>query len=153
VLHWKKSGISVRGCDISAQIIDLARTNAIRNEVDPYIFQQHSIYDLEADQDSADLVVCCEVLEHLAYPAAGLQALQRIVPRHLIVSVPNEPLWSILNLIRGKYVTDWGNTPGHIQSWSKSAFIHLISSYFDIISVKSPLPWTMLLCKNRRSDK
>jgi len=76
-----------------------------------------------------------------------LQALQRIVGRHLIVSVPNEPLWSVLNLARGKYVTHWGNTPGHIQRWSKDGFIRVITKYFDVIEVRSPLPWTMLLCQ------
>jgi 2-polyprenyl-3-methyl-5-hydroxy-6-metoxy-1,4-benzoquinol methylase len=147
VLRWNDKGISARGSDFSAQVIDLARTNAIRSEMDPSIFQQLSIYDLEADRDSADLVVCCEVLEHLAYPRIALQALQRIVRRHLIVSVPNEPLWSVLNLIRGKYISSLGNTPGHLQQWSRSGFLNLLSTYFRVVALKSPLPWTMILCE------
>jgi hypothetical protein len=40
----------------------------------------------------------------MEHPEAGVQALQRVVGRHLIVSVPKEPLWCALNLARGKYI-------------------------------------------------
>ena len=113
------------------------------------LFEAKSIYDLETGRDDADLVVCCEVLEHLEQPEVALQALQRIEFRHLIVSVPKEPLWCALNLARGKYIADWGNTPGHIQHWSKTGFIRMVSKYFDVLEVRSPLPWTMLLCRPR----
>ena len=95
-------------------------------------------------------MVCCEVLEHLEDPEAGLQALQRVARNHLIISVPREPLWCALNMARGKYLTQWGNTPGHIQHWSKEKFIALVSNYFEVIESKSPLPWTMLLCRPRQ---
>lgn len=150
VLRWAEQGIPARGCDFSQHAIELARENAIELGYSPDIFLVRSIYDLEAGQDSADLVVCCEVLEHLEDPRAGLRALQRVVGRHLIVSVPREPIWRIMNLARGKYVNDWGNTPGHIQHWSKSGFIRLVSEYFQVVEIRSPLPWTMLLCQPRR---
>ena len=149
VLRWTEQGMTARGCDFSAHVIELARENAAGRGLSPLLFETRSIYDLEAGRDSADLVVCCEVLEHLEHPEAGLQALQRVVGRHLIVSVPREPLWCALNLARGKYITDWGNTPGHIQHWSKSSFIRMVSTYFEVVDVKSPLPWTMLLCRPR----
>ncbi|WP_207642472.1 hypothetical protein, partial [Desulfosporosinus sp. I2] len=68
---------------------------------------------------------------------------------HIILSVPREPLWRILNLARGKYIPDLGNTPGHIQHWSKKSFLRLVNRYFDVLEVKSPLPWTMVLCRIR----
>lgn len=149
VLRWTEQGITARGCDFSTHVIELARENAAGRGLSPSLFEARSIYDLEAGRDSADLVVCCEVLEHLEHPEAGLQALQRVVGRNLIVSVPKEPLWCALNLARGKYIADWGNTPGHIQHWSKSSFIRMVSKYFEVVEVKSPLPWTMLLCRPR----
>ena len=149
VLRWNEQGMAARGCDFSTQVIELARENAVGRGLSPSLFEPRSIYDLDASRDSADLVVCCEVLEHLEHPDAGLQALQRVVDRHLIISVPKEPLWCALNLARGNYIGHWGNTPGHIQHWSKGGFIKLVSKYFDVIEVKSPLPWTMLLCKPR----
>lgn len=147
VLRWNEKGMQVRGCDFSKQVIKIARENAAGRGLSPSLFESRSIYDLDAEQDSADLVVCCEVLEHLDNPEAGLKGLQRVVERHLIVSVPQEPLWCALNLARGKYISRWGNSPGHIQHWSKSGFIHLVSKYFEVVEVRSPLPWTMLLCR------
>lgn len=149
VLRWTEQGMIARGCDFSTHVIKLARENAAGRGLLPSLFEARSIYDLEADRDGAELVVCCEVLEHLEHPDAGLQALQRVVGQHLIVSVPREPLWRALNLARGKYIADWGNTPGHIQHWSKGNFIRLVSKYFEVLEVKSPLPWTMLLCRPR----
>lgn len=149
ILRWNEQGMAARGCDFSTHVIELARENAAGRGLSPSLFQARSIYDLMPGQDSADLVVCCEVLEHLEHPEAALQALQQVVGRHLIVSVPREPLWCALNLVRGKYIADWGNTPGHIQHWSKAGFVQMVSKYFEVIEVKNPLPWTMLLCRPR----
>jgi 2-polyprenyl-3-methyl-5-hydroxy-6-metoxy-1,4-benzoquinol methylase len=147
VLRWCEQGLSARGCDFSKEVIEIAQENAINRGLLTPLFESRSIYDLDADHDGADLVVCCEVLEHLEDPEAGLQALQRITKRHLIVSVPREPLWCALNLIRGKYIKHLGNTPGHIQHWSRDEFKKLVSRYFEIIEIRSPLPWTMLFCR------
>ena len=38
---------------------------------------------------------------------------------HLLVSVPREPLWRALNVARGAYLRELGNTPGHVNHWSK----------------------------------
>lgn len=147
VLRWNEQGFAARGCDFSDRVIDMARENAVNQGVSPSVFEARSIYDLRTVEDSADLVVCCEVLEHLEHPEVGLQALQRVVKQHMIVSVPQEPLWSVLNLARGKYIQSLGNTPGHIQHWPKQKFFDLVSQYFNIVEVRSPLPWTMLLCR------
>jgi 2-polyprenyl-3-methyl-5-hydroxy-6-metoxy-1,4-benzoquinol methylase len=149
VLRWNEQGLPAKGCDFSKDVIEIARENAISQGLLPSLFQSRSIYDLDAAQDSADLVVCCEVLEHLENPEAGLLALQRVAKRHLIVSVPQEPLWCALNLARGKYIRRWGNTPGHIQHWSKRGFFELVSKYFEVVETRSPLPWTMLFCRPR----
>jgi 2-polyprenyl-3-methyl-5-hydroxy-6-metoxy-1,4-benzoquinol methylase len=149
VLRWNEQGWPARGCDFSTQVIDIARENAMARGFSPALFEARNIYDLDAERDRADLVVCCEVLEHLEHPEQGLHALQRVVGRHLIVSVPKEPLWCSLNLLRGKYLAHLGNTPGHVQHWTKQGFIRFVSNYFDIVEASSPLPWTMLLCRPR----
>ena len=146
VLRWNKNGFLARGCDFSSNVIELARENAVHHGLPPSIFESRCIYDINAEHDSADLIVCCEVLEHLENPEAGLQALQRVVKKDLIISVPREPIWCALNLARGKYITRFGNTPGHLQNWSKHGFIRLVSRYFQIIETETPFPWTMLRC-------
>ncbi len=137
----------VRASDFSEEVIKIARQNASDRGVDPEIFSQKSIYDLKPGIDNADLIVCCEVMEHIEDPEAGLAALHSITDKHLILSVPREPIWRALNMARGQYLTDLGNTPGHIQHWSTSGFKKFVSSRFHIKEIRTPLPWTMLLCE------
>lgn len=150
VFEWTRQGIEARGSDFSEKVIALARENAQSRRLSPGLFSTRSIYDLDAERDGADLIVCCEVLEHLENPQAGLAALQRAAFGQVILSVPREPLWRILNLLRGKYIGRLGNTPGHIQHWSDGQFIDLVSRFFEVVDVKMPIPWTMLLCRKRR---
>lgn len=147
VLEWNRMGMDARGSDFSAKVIELAKINAQASGLQTSLFSVQSIYDLDAKRDGADLVVCCEVLEHLEDPRAGLAALQRVVTDHLIVSVPREPIWRVLNMARGKYLRDFGNTPGHVQHWSAGSFYKLVGEYFDVLESRKPLPWTMLLCR------
>lgn len=147
VCDWNEQGIQARGSDFSEKVIDIARENAKERGLPAEAFRSRSIYDVEPGRDSADLIVCCEVLEHLDQPEAGLAALQRIATNYVIISVPREPVWRGLNLIRGRYISSLGNTPGHVQHWSARNFIDLVGRYFEIVEVKKPLPWTMLLCR------
>ncbi len=64
VLRWRELGIQARGSDFSEQVIKLAQENAVSRDAEPNIFSVKSIYNLVARADNADLIVCCEVLEH-----------------------------------------------------------------------------------------
>jgi 2-polyprenyl-3-methyl-5-hydroxy-6-metoxy-1,4-benzoquinol methylase len=96
---------------------------------------------------SFDLAAAIEVLEHVPDPEATLAEMARVAARHLLVSVPREPLWRALNLARGAYVKDLGNTPGHVNHWSKRSFVHAAGRHGEVIEARSPLPWTMLLVR------
>lgn len=100
---------------------------------------------------SCDLVLAIEVLEHLPDPRAALRELARIARRDVVVSVPNEPTWRALNMVRGSYLKDLGNTPGHIQHWSAKQFAALVGEYFDVVSVAKPLPWTVVRARARQA--
>lgn len=149
VLKWTAAGIDARGTDFSAKVVDIARENARNSGVAPERFTVRDIYDVRSGDDSADLIVCCEVLEHLTDPRRALRALATITRREAILSVPREPLWRALNLTRGAYVNFLGNTPGHLNHWSRRGFASLVSEYFDVVSVASPVPWTMVRCRRR----
>jgi 2-polyprenyl-3-methyl-5-hydroxy-6-metoxy-1,4-benzoquinol methylase len=151
VLRWIERGLSASGSDFSSHIIDVARDNAIARKISPDVFSQQDIYDIRASQVGADLIVCCEVLEHLEKPNEALRIIRSLGARYVIVSVPREPIWSVMNLARGKYISDLGNTPGHIQRWSQRAFLKLVAKHFDIIELRAPIPWTMMLCASRGS--
>ncbi len=94
-----------------------------------------------------DLVSAIEVLEHVPDPARTLAEMARCAQRHLLVSVPREPLWRALNLIRGAYWPALGNTPGHLNHWSRRSFVRLLSDHGTVVEVRSPLPWTILLVR------
>ncbi|MDN7906895.1 class I SAM-dependent methyltransferase [Burkholderia diffusa] len=153
VLRWRQQGLQATGSDFSARVIELAQENAVTQCVDPAHFSRQDVYRIGPQDIQADLVVCCEVLEHLEQPEVALRNIEALGARHVIFSVPREPIWSAMNLARGKYISALGNTPGHIQRWSKRAFIEFVSTRFDILSVRTPLPWTMLLCRPRSAAR
>jgi SAM-dependent methyltransferase len=102
---------------------------------------------LPFSSDEFDVATAIEVLEHLPDPEHALSEMARCARRHLIVSVPREPLWRGLNLARGAYLREAGNTPGHLNHWSKRSFVRLLAGYGEIVQARSPLPWTMLLVR------
>ncbi len=132
--------------DFSEQVIALARELAISKGLD-IDFRVRSVYSLRPEEDSASMVICSEVLEHLENPDQALQVLASAARPYLLASVPREPVWRVLNMTRGKYLGEWGNTPGHLQHWSKGSFLKFLGQRFDILQVHSPLPWTIVLAR------
>ena len=110
-LRWAQRGVPCRGTDFSESVIDYARANARGAGRDPGMFAVRSVYELSKPEDRADLVVCCEVLEHLQDPRAALARLEAVAGRHLILSVPREPLWRALNVVRGGVPARSGEHP------------------------------------------
>ena len=94
-----------------------------------------------------ELASAIEVLEHVPDPEHTLAEMARCAERHLLVSVPREPLWRMLNLARGAYLSELGNTPGHLNHWSKRSFVRLLARYGEVVESRSPFPWTMLLVR------
>jgi SAM-dependent methyltransferase len=98
-----------------------------------------------------DLVMAIEVLEHVTDPAAALADLVRVSRGPLVLSVPREPIWRVANMARGKYLADLGNTPGHIQHWSRRGFAELVGSQVEVVNVRTPFPWTMIEARPHRT--
>jgi 2-polyprenyl-3-methyl-5-hydroxy-6-metoxy-1,4-benzoquinol methylase len=103
--------------------------------------------ELPFENDEFDFASAVEVLEHVPEPDRTLAEMARVARRHLLVSVPREPLWRGLNMARGAYLRDWGNTPGHLNHWSKRAFVSFLRTVGRPVEVRSPFPWTMVLVR------
>ncbi|MCK5044588.1 class I SAM-dependent methyltransferase [Candidatus Parcubacteria bacterium] len=115
-------------------------------EINPGIkIECESIYELKKADNSFDLIIVLEVLEHLENPERALKELKRVTSRYCLLSVPNEPFWRFLNICRLAYLKDFGNTPGHIQHWSRNSFLKFLSKEFKVKKVSAPLPWTLVL--------
>jgi 2-polyprenyl-3-methyl-5-hydroxy-6-metoxy-1,4-benzoquinol methylase len=110
-------------------------------------FRAEEATSLSFADDEFDLACAIEVLEHVPEPEATLAEMARVARRHLLVSVPREPLWRGLNMARGAYLRDLGNTPGHVNHWSKQSFVSLLARYGTVEQARSPFPWTMLLVR------
>jgi 2-polyprenyl-3-methyl-5-hydroxy-6-metoxy-1,4-benzoquinol methylase len=110
-------------------------------------FRAEEATSLSFGDGEFDTACAIEVLEHVPDPAATVSEMARVASRHLLVSVPREPLWRGLNMARGAYLRDLGNTPGHVNHWSKRAFASLLSRYGTVEEARSPFPWTMLLVR------
>lgn len=141
-------GVDARGMDLEADVVEEAN-QASRAAGHGELFTTGSVYDFAPGELAADLIVCCEVLEHLPDPEKALDILSRQNANHWLFSVPREPVWRVLNLARGKYIGALGNTPGHLQHWSSRAFRAFVSTRFEIVETRRPLPWTMVLCRRK----
>ncbi len=143
-LLLKATDATISAIDLSESVLDEARTVITSYRVS---FRAADLIDLEPLGPAPDLVVCCEVLEHLRDPIAGLEALRRQRARWYLLSVPREPIWRILNMLRGAYLKAFGNSPGHLQHWSQKGFLDFIGRVFKPVNLRAPLPWTVVLCR------
>lgn len=141
-LRVNSIGENLYGIDIQETAINIGK------KLYPHIlFTKGGVYELPYGDNSFDVVICTEVLEHLEFPEKALSELYRVTKKFCVLSVPNEPYFRIANFLRGKNITRWGNDIEHIQHWSSKGIAHLVASYFKLVSIKKPFPWTIVVGK------
>ena len=127
--------------------LDPARICLAKSQTEDIPFALGNAQELPYEDNSFDFVMILEVLEHVGDPDIVLREARRVTSKFLLTSVPNEPWWRIGNLARLKYIRDLGNTPEHINHWSVRGFKTLISKYFHIGKVVTPVLWTFVLAE------
>ena len=142
-------GLTITGIDCSLEAIEMAR-----QMVPGGLFDLGDLREMPYGDDSFDLVMCLEVLEHLPDPHRGLRELRRVTSAYCLISVPHEPFFLATNFLRGKHVPAWGRDPEHLQHWTARQFRHLVGQYFEIERFVYSFPWVIALGrkyeKNRR---
>ncbi|MBI2613596.1 MAG: class I SAM-dependent methyltransferase [Candidatus Levybacteria bacterium] len=134
-------GKKIEGVEHSKEAIALGR------ELFPNLtFKEGSAYQLPYKDNSFDLVVCTEVLEHLERPAKVLSEVLRTSKKHVLISIPNEPFFMLGNFMRGKNLSRLGNDPGHINHWAIASFLNFLKkNEVKVKTVKLPFPWILVL--------
>lgn len=140
ILSEKFKNLEIIGLDISLENLNMAKqitiASLIRGDINNFPFKQNSM----------DLVVSLEVLEHMAEPESAMLEIKRVSREFAIFSVPNDRIFRLGNILRGKNLADFGNGPGHVQHFSKNTFIELIQKHFKIIAITKPANlWIMCL--------
>jgi SAM-dependent methyltransferase len=108
-----------------------------------------SAFELPFETGRFDLVLFLEVLEHLPEPRRALEEARRVCSGDLVASVPREPIWRLLNLVRGAYWRDGGNTPGHLQHFGRRTFLEVLHERWTVQQVATPVPWLMARCRSK----
>jgi SAM-dependent methyltransferase len=147
-IRLARRGLRVCGTDAFVEVLEEARERARLADVE-INYEATPLEELDPERHASELIVCCEVLEHIAAPDLALETLSRLARPWLIASVPREPLWRALNLARLSYLGELGNTPGHLNHWSKRGFVRFLEPHFEVVDLRSPVPWTMTLCRAR----
>lgn len=148
----------VVGLDMRADAIASARTRLPALTFvceDLFSFQPASLESLalrpgspdiaEPDGGLFDMVIASQVLEHLYEPALYLKRLCEFAPRHILLTVPHEPCFRRMNLLRGRDLPRWGNHPEHVQHWSRRSFLRFVSRYIEIEEFECRFPFLMVL--------
>jgi len=139
----KNIGKELEGIDYLETAIELGR----KNHPDLKL-KQGNIYKLPYKDNSFDLVICTEVLEHVERPQEALKELVRISGKYIMLSVPNEPLFMGANFLRGKNWSRWGNDIEHINHWTSRRFENFVKKEkVNVVQKSHPFPWTMILLK------
>lgn len=143
-LRKQNIGEKLEGIDFLKTAIEIGK------KVHPKLtLKQGTAYALPYKDNSFDVVIYSEVLEHLEHPDKALKELRRVTKKYAVLSVPNEPIFMMSNFLRGKNWSRWGNDIEHINHWSTGAFKKFVEAEMKVIDVKRPFPWTLLVTEKR----
>lgn len=142
-LEEKKIGKRNEGIDYSEDAIKIGK------KIYPKLaLKRGDVYQLEYKDNSFDLILCTEVLEHLEDPVKAVNEIKRVAGKYIAFSVPNEPLFIMANFMRGKYLKNLGNHPEHINHWTAPGFEKFLKKQgLTVVKSKHPFAWSLVLVK------
>ncbi len=147
-LKKEKIGKSHEGIEYEDAAIELGKKLYPILEI-----KKGDIYKLPYKDNSFDLVVCTEVLEHLENPKKAYKELLRVSRKYVLMSVPNEPFFTIQRMARFQNILHLGSHPEHIQHWTYRSFLKFVKiREVKLVTRKLPIPWTMVVVKKKSSQ-
>jgi len=120
---------TVIGCDMDINRISFARDNLAQEVI------IGDIMHLPFKDNSFDVVVASEIIEHILSPRIALNEIRRVSKKFIIITVPNEPYFRIANVCRAKNLKSFGNPPDHINHYNKKSLDRLLVKYFKMYEI------------------
>lgn len=139
--------LQVTGFDMLEDSVKLAQLRNPRGT-----FTVGDIYNTGFEENSFDVVVSFEVLEHLHQPDKALAELARVAKDYVVLSVPHEPFFCLANAARGKNLDQdpKGSDPDHRNFWSREGFGEFVQQELDVVQLTGSMPWTIAVGRVRR---
>jgi ubiquinone/menaquinone biosynthesis C-methylase UbiE len=136
--------LQLAGMDIDGGVLAVAQ---LLNDGGSFV--QGDVGRLPVQDDTYELVLCNEVLEHLRDPEQALREVKRITRHYSMFSVPREPHYRLANITIGANLRRWGDDPDHHQRWTRKQFVRFLERQFEVITVRQPVLWSIALCRVR----
>lgn len=130
------------GIDLSTDALKMAKKN-----VKSATFRKMDATKIKYKDNAFDCVLILEVLEHLKNPEKAIREVKRVSGKWAIFSVPDEPSFTIMSLLSGKYLSRFGRHPEHINAWSSEDFHDLIKKHFKKTKLIKSFPWTIVVAQ------
>lgn len=138
--------LEITGFDVLEDSVKLAQIRNPRGT-----FTVCDIYNIDAEDNSFDVVCSFEVMEHLLEPDRALAEMARVARRAAVLSVPHEPFFCLANAARGKNLdqTPKGSDPDHRNFWSREKFGRFVERELDVELLTGSMPWTICVGRPR----
>jgi len=114
-----------------------------------YHFVQKDLLTYNPSEGPFDLVIASQVLEHLPNPKIFLEKLISLARGPLLISVPLEPWFHLINLARGRDIGHFGHHPEHINQWGVRSFRKFVEAHATITRIYTVFPF--IICAAERS--
>lgn len=141
-LLLKASNAQIHATDISPTCFADAQSNVSSELV---TFTAENVMINVPAAGPVEIVKCCEVQDYIDDSQNGFEALAALNRGPYFLR--REPLWRILKLARRAHIKDWVNSTCQLRHWSTRGLLKFISDRLTPISVRSPIPFSIVLCQ------
>lgn len=147
VLLTTMPALQITGFDVLPESVQLAQLRNPRAT-----FTTGSIYQIDQEDNSFDVAVAFEVMEHLHEADKALKEMARVAKDYVVLSVPHEPFFCMANAARGKNldITPKGSDPDHRNFWGRKEFGEFVSQELDVVLLTGSMPWTICVGRVRK---
>lgn len=147
ILLTELPALQITGFDVLPESVKLAQLRNPRAN-----FSTGSIYEIDQEDNSFDVAVAFEVMEHLHEAEKALKEMARVARDYVVLSVPHEPFFCLANAARGKNldITPKGSDPDHRNFWGRNDFADFVSKELDVVLLTGSMPWTICVGRVRK---